>query len=66
MRMQSNSKHIETQATALSSVGRRALWAPLAAAFLGALIVWVVGFSHVEAIHNAAHDTRHSQGFPCH
>ena len=64
--MQSNSTHIEAQATAAPSVGRRALWGPLAAAFLGALIVWVVGFSHTEVIHNAAHDTRHSQGFPCH
>jgi hypothetical protein len=26
----------------------------LTAAFLGAVIIWVVGFSHVEAIHNAA------------
>ena len=35
-------------------------------AALGALIIWAVGFSHVEAIHNAAHDTRHSHVFPCH
>ena len=26
----------------------------------------VAGFSHIEAIHNAAHDVRHSLGFPCH
>ena len=36
------------------------------AAMLGVLIIGVVGFSHVEAFHNAAHDTRHSNGFPCH
>ena len=36
------------------------------AAALGALVIWVVGFSHVEAVHNAAHDTRHSHAFPCH
>lgn len=36
------------------------------AAALGALVIWVVGFSHVEAVHNAAHDTRHSNAFPCH
>ncbi|WP_205547668.1 CbtB domain-containing protein, partial [Pseudomonas carnis] len=23
-------------------------------------------FSHIEAVHNAAHDTRHSAAFPCH
>ena len=38
----------------------------LIAAALGALVIWVVGFSHVEAVHNAAHDTRHSNAFPCH
>lgn len=36
------------------------------AALLGVLIIGVVGFSHVEAFHNAAHDVRHSNGFPCH
>ena len=43
----------------------RALGAAMAA-MLGVLIIGVVGFSHVEAFHNAAHDTRHSNGFPCH
>lgn len=36
------------------------------AAMLGVLIIGVVGFSHVEVLHNAAHDVRHSNGFPCH
>ena len=36
------------------------------AAMLGVLIIGVVGFSHVDAFHNAAHDVRHSNGFPCH
>ncbi len=36
------------------------------AMLLGALIIGVAGFSHLEAVHNAAHDTRHSNGFPCH
>jgi cobalt transporter subunit CbtB len=36
------------------------------AALLGVVIVGVVGFSHVEAAHNAAHDYRHSMAFPCH
>ncbi|MCB5203448.1 CbtB-domain containing protein [Neorhizobium sp. T786] len=35
-------------------------------AFLGLFIVGFVGFSHMEAVHNAAHDTRHSLAFPCH
>ncbi|SNB62239.1 cobalt transporter subunit CbtB [Arboricoccus pini] len=33
---------------------------------LGLLIVGIVGFSHIEAVHNAAHDTRHANAFPCH
>jgi cobalt transporter subunit CbtB len=36
------------------------------AALLGALVVWGVGFSPIAALHNAAHDTRHSMAFPCH
>ena len=36
------------------------------AALLGALVIWGVGFSHIDIVHNAAHDTRHSTGFPCH
>jgi cobalt transporter subunit CbtB len=33
---------------------------------LGLFIVGVVGFSHISAVHNAAHDVRHSNAFPCH
>lgn len=33
---------------------------------LGLMTVGLVGFSHVEIIHNAAHDTRHANAFPCH
>jgi cobalt transporter subunit CbtB len=29
-------------------------------------MIWGVGFSHIAAAHNAAHDVRHSNGFPCH
>ena len=36
------------------------------AALFGAVLLWAVGFSHLEAAHNAAHDTRHSNAFPCH
>ena len=33
---------------------------------LGGVIVYAAGFLNTAAVHNAAHDTRHSQGFPCH
>jgi cobalt transporter subunit CbtB len=38
----------------------------LLAALLGLFLLWGVGFSHLSAFHNAAHDTRHSNAFPCH
>lgn len=38
----------------------------LTALCLGLLIIGVVGFSHIEVVHNAAHDTRHANAFPCH
>jgi cobalt transporter subunit CbtB len=39
--------------------------AALAMAF-GLFIVAMVGFAPIEVVHNAAHDVRHSSGFPCH
>jgi cobalt transporter subunit CbtB len=36
------------------------------AALLGIFVIGFVGFSHVEAAHNAGHDYRHSMAFPCH
>lgn len=38
----------------------------LLAAVLGLFVVAGVGFSHLPALHNAAHDVRHANGFPCH
>jgi len=32
----------------------------------GAVMMLLVGFLPVDAVHNAAHDTRHSVTFPCH
>lgn len=42
------------------------LTAAVFASILGASLVYFAGFSHIEAVHNAAHDTRHSAAFPCH
>jgi len=36
------------------------------AVLLGIFLIWGVDFSPIMAVHNAAHDTRHSSGFPCH
>jgi cobalt transporter subunit CbtB len=36
------------------------------ALFLGAFILFGVGFAQPEVLHNAAHDARHAFTFPCH
>ncbi|WOH84368.1 CbtB domain-containing protein [Bradyrhizobium sp. BEA-2-5] len=69
----SQSRTAQTQVTqaqvthlpiATRQVGRLAQ--SLMAMTLGLFIVGVVGFSHIDVIHNAAHDVRHSNAFPCH
>jgi cobalt transporter subunit CbtB len=51
-----------------TALGTRAssLAQAIMAAMLGVFLIWGVGFSPIMAVHNAAHDTRHSSGFPCH
>ena len=38
----------------------------VSALLLGTIIIYGAGFLNMAVAHNAAHDTRHSQGFPCH
>jgi cobalt transporter subunit CbtB len=52
-------------ATATATQSQR-LVAAAGAMLLGAFLVYFAGFSHIDAVHNAAHDTRHSSAFPCH
>ena len=64
-------EHIEQRAAAATpdrpqSVERAKIATALCAAGFGLLLVYVSGFAQVEAIHNGAHDSRHSAGFPCH
>lgn len=63
MQMQSSVTALESTApeTRAASVGQALL-----AAMLGLFLIWGVGFSPIAVIHNAAHDTRHSNAFPCH
>jgi cobalt transporter subunit CbtB len=42
------------------------LGAVLLAAFLGLGLVFMAGFAPAAELHNAAHDFRHAQNFPCH
>jgi len=54
----------KTVTSAASSQSR--LMQLASAALLGIFVIGFVGFSHVEAAHNAGHDYRHSMAFPCH
>jgi cobalt transporter subunit CbtB len=38
----------------------------IAAILLGILFIGIAGFAPLQAIHDAAHNTRHAVGFPCH
>jgi cobalt transporter subunit CbtB len=38
----------------------------LAVLGFGLVVLYCVGFSAPSAAHNATHDTRHANGFPCH
>lgn len=38
----------------------------IGAFLLGSILLYGAGFVNTAAVHNAAHDARHSQGFPCH
>ena len=61
------STHRTHSATAAStSTQSQRLVAAIGAAIIGACLVYFAGFSPIEALHNAAHDTRHSSAFPCH
>ena len=57
--------------TALPATGTRA-WAianrlpALGVLVFGLIVLYGVGFSNFPRAHNAAHDTRHANGFPCH
>lgn len=50
----------------LTGIDTRQLIPALSALLLGCTLVLAVGFAPAESVHNAAHDTRHASGFPCH
>jgi cobalt transporter subunit CbtB len=58
---QTQTAQLSTAATDVNVVVQAVL-----AMALGLFIVGVVGFSHMSTVHNAAHDVRHANAFPCH
>lgn len=56
----------QTAHTPTSAIDSNTIAQAVLAMALGLFIVGVVGFSHISAVHNAAHDVRHANAFPCH
>ena len=54
------------RSAALPDARRDALRYGIAAILLGTLFVGVTGFAPLQALHDAAHNTRHAISFPCH
>lgn len=61
--MNTNNSLAQEQSVTLASSKNSQLFA---AAVLGIVILFGVGFAPMDMAHNAAHDTRHSVAFPCH
>ena len=50
-----------------ASVGVPSILAPVVcAAILGVALIYLAGFAHADALHDGAHDARHSAALPCH
>lgn len=57
---------IAVPAIADGTVSIAARWPAIVLLALGFLVLYGVGFTTASATHNATHDTRHANGFPCH
>ena len=59
-----------TTATSVAPVvsveDRKKRWAALMVIAFGTFIVWGATYANPVQLHNAAHDSRHALGFPCH
>jgi cobalt transporter subunit CbtB len=55
-----------TQVSLLTSSFSRRIAAGCVALFFGITLLYGVGLAQDPRLHNAAHDTRHAIGFPCH
>ena len=49
-----------------TSIRSSVLIQALFVAMVGLTLVFASGFADSQSLHNAAHDMRHSTGFPCH
>lgn len=60
------SRIVSSQTTISDTTPAARATAALVSGLLGLFILFGVGFAHADAVHNAAHDSRHSVAFPCH
>jgi len=61
--------HTQAQASTASlwgAISKAKALQLVGALLLGGVILYGAGFLETSAVHNAAHDTRHAVGFPCH
>jgi len=56
----------QTAGATRASAKTKRIAASILAICMGLGIIGFIGFSHIDVVHNAAHDTRHSFAFPCH
>jgi len=60
--MNTQTKIASSASIKVSELGK----ARLVAIVFASVMLFTVGFAQSSAVHNAAHDTRHVQVFPCH
>jgi len=58
--------NITTKKSGISASISKEKLASISAILLGGAFILLIGFSNIDVMHNAAHDTRHSSSFPCH
>jgi cobalt transporter subunit CbtB len=56
----------KAQTQANPEVLKDKMLAAMLAGMLGLGLIYIAGFAETSALHNAAHDGRHSASFPCH
>ena len=55
-----------TASAALSDQRRLSIASAVFVMLVGLFLLWGAAFASPATVHNAAHDSRHALGFPCH
>lgn len=57
---------VQSISSAVALNGTQRMTVALSALLLGVFLVYGAGLANSAVLHDTAHDTRHSYGFPCH